>query len=74
MRNGRNKNTNYAYVEPVCTVPSFRGKGVAKAVIYEALNRAEAIGAKQAYVISEMKFYEKLGFREDLHYSFYWKV
>ena len=57
-------NTNYAYVEPVCTVPSFRGKGVAKAVIYEALNRAEAIGAKQAYVISEMKFYEKLGFRE----------
>ena len=32
--------TDYAYVEPVCTVPSYRGKGVAKAVIYEALNRA----------------------------------
>ena len=31
---------DYAYVEPVCTVPSYRGKGIAKAVIYEALNRA----------------------------------
>lgn len=66
--------TDYAYVEPVCTVPSYRGKSIAKAVIYEALNRAKALGAKQAYVLSDMAFYEKLGFRKDLHYSFYWKA
>lgn len=66
--------TDYAYVAPVCTVPSYRGKGIAKAVIYEALNRAKALGAKQAYVISDMAFYEKLGFVTERHYSFYWKA
>ncbi len=65
--------TDYAYVEPVCTIPVDRGKGVAKAVIYEALNRARSLGAKKAYVLSDMPFYEKLGFRKDRHFSFYWK-
>ena len=65
--------TDYAYVEPVCTVPSFRGKGVAKTVIYEALNRARSLGAKKAYVLSDMPFYEKIGFRKDKHFTFFWK-
>lgn len=65
--------TDYAYVEPVCTVPSHRGKGVAKAVIFEALNRAGSLGAKKAYVLSDMSFYEKLGFGEEYKYSFYQK-
>ncbi len=65
--------TNYAYVEPVCTVPSFRKKGVAKAVIYEALNRARSLGVKKAYVLSDMTFYEKLGFSKDKHFTFFWK-
>ena len=65
--------TDYAYVEPVCTIPSYRGKGVAKAVIYEALNRAGALGTKKAYVLSDMPFYEKLGFIKDKHFTFYWK-
>lgn len=54
-------------------MPSYRGKGVAKAVIYEALNRARSLGAKKAYVLSDMPFYEKLGFRKDKHFTFYWK-
>ena len=66
--------TDYAYLEPVCTIPSCRGKGIAKAVIFEALNRVKALGARWVYVISDMEFYEKLGFRKDLHYSFYWKA
>lgn len=66
-------NTNYAYVEPVCTVPDHRGKGLAKAVIYEALNRARRLGAKKAYVISDTAFYERLGFIKDRHFTFYWK-
>ena len=57
--------TDYAYVEPVCTIPSCRGKGVAKAVIHEALNRVKNLGAKRAFVISDMPFYAMLGFEID---------
>ena len=65
--------TDYAYVEPVCTVPSCRGKGIAKAVIYEALNRAKTLGAEKAYVISDSAFYKALGFHPAKHFTFYWK-
>ena len=65
--------TDYVYVEPVCTIPRYRGKGVAKAVIHEALNRAKGLGAKRAFVISDMDFYTGLGFRDKYHYSFYQK-
>ena len=65
--------TDYAYVEPVCTVPQHRGKGLAKALLYEAFSRAAKLGAKKAYVISDMEFYEKLGFRKTFRYTFFWK-
>ena len=66
--------TDYAYVEPVCTIPAYRGMGVGKAVVYEALNRARTLGAKCAYVISDQVFYEKSGFVFDSHYTFYRKA
>lgn len=65
--------TDYAYVEPVCTAPPCRGKGVAKALLYEALNRACTLGAKTAYVISDSEFYHKLGFTVYKHFTFYHK-
>lgn len=65
--------TDYAYVEPVCTIPAYRGKGIAKALLYEAMRRAWELGAKQAYVISDSAFYEKLGFTFDRRFPFYWK-
>ena len=65
--------TDYAYIEPVCVIPEYRGKGIAKAMIYEALNRVRNLGAKKAYVISDMPFYEKLGFKKEKHYTFYIK-
>ena len=65
--------TDYTYVEPVCTIPSARGRGIASALLSEALNRARALGAKEAYVISDLDFYKKLGFRETQHYTFWWK-
>ena len=68
-----NPKTDYVYVEPVCTIPSYRGRGVAKAVIHEALSRAKRLGAKRAFVISDMDFYSRLGFRNKYHYSFYQK-
>lgn len=65
--------TDYAYVEPVCTIPSCRGRGVGSAVVIEALRRARSLGAKRAYVISDSRFYESLGFEKARHYTFYWK-
>ena len=65
--------TDYAYVEPVCTIPAYRKRGVGRAVVCEALNRARALGAKQAYVISDQTFYEKLGFHRSHVFRFYRK-
>ena len=67
------QDTDYAYVEPVCTIPGYRGKGIAAALLSEAFSRAKALGAKKAYVISDLPFYEKLGFQKAQHYSFYRK-
>ncbi len=66
--------TDYAYVEPVCTVPAYRGRGIASALLSEALHRAKSLGAKEAYVISDLAFYEKLGFETARQYTFYWKT
>ena len=52
-----------AYVEPVVTTPDHRKKGLAKAVIYEACNRAKNLGAKRATVISDQEFYYRIGFK-----------
>lgn len=51
-----------AYVEPVATVPEHRKKGLAKAAIYEACNRARKLGAKRATVLSDQEFYHRIGF------------
>lgn len=65
--------TDYAYVEPVCVIPSYRGKGIGKAVVYEALRKAKSLGAKKAYVLSDNEFYLKLGFEKAKHFTFYHK-
>ena len=65
--------TDYAYVEPVCTVPAHRGRGLASALLSEALNRARLLGAKEAWVISDLNFYKKLRFTDGMHATFYWK-
>lgn len=66
--------TDYAYVEPVFTLPDYRGMGLAKAAVYEGVNRARALGASEAYVISDQDFYTKLGFENKKHYTFWWTV
>lgn len=67
------KRTDYAYVEPVCTIPAQRGKGLGKAVVLEALSHCRALGAKKAFVLSDQEFYKKLGFGAYARYTFYWK-
>lgn len=51
-----------AYLEPVVTVPEHRERGLAKAVIYEAVRRAKALGANRATVLSDQEFYYRIGF------------
>lgn len=65
--------TDYAYVEPVCTVPAHRGKGLGTAVVTEALNRCHTLGAARAFVLSDQDFYKRLGFKPYAHYAFYWR-
>ena len=65
--------TDYAYIEPVCTIPKYRGMGLGKAVVSEALNRCVRLGAKKALVLSEQVFYQKLGFTPLERYQFYWR-
>lgn len=64
--------TDYVYVEPVCTIPEYRRKGLGKAVVIEALRRSRSLGAEKAYVISNSYFYKSLGFQQHSHYTFYW--
>ena len=66
--------TDYAYVEPVCTIPKYRGMGLGKAVVLEALQRCKALGASQAFVISDQEFYRKLGFVPHSQYIFFKKI
>ena len=65
--------TDYAYVEPVYTIPACRKKGIARTVVFEALKRAKELGARTAYVISDQDFYAKLGFKKKSVHTFYWK-
>lgn len=65
--------TDYAYVEPVCVVPEARKQGIGRAVVSEALNRCRKLGAKEAYVLSEQEFYQRLGFEKYTKHVFYWK-
>lgn len=67
-----NDKTDYVYVEPVCTIPEYRNKGIARMVLMESLKRAYSLGAKKAYVISDSDFYKSLGFKQLSHYTFYW--
>ena len=66
--------TDYAYVEPVCTIPKYRGRGLGKAVVLEALRRCKELGAKQAFVISDQAFYKQLGFAPHSQYTFYKRI
>lgn len=64
--------TDYAYVEPVVTIPSYRGRGLGAAVVVEALKCCSVLGANKAYVISDHPLYKAIGFVQHSRYSFYW--
>jgi GNAT superfamily N-acetyltransferase len=57
------RNTDYAYVEPVATDPDHRRMGLGKAAVLEGIKRCFAEGAEVAYVGSTQPFYLNIGFK-----------
>ena len=57
----RNK---YAYIEPVCTDPDYRRRGLGKAALLEGIRRCSELGEQVAYVGSIQPFYQALGFKK----------
>jgi predicted N-acetyltransferase YhbS len=53
-----------AYVEPVATDPDYRRRGIGKTAVLEGVRRCGESGARVAYVGSDQKFYQALGFRK----------
>ena len=51
-----------SYVEPVATDPSYRRRGLGRAVVLEAVRRTERLGSKRAWVGSDQLFYQAMGF------------
>ena len=68
-----NPETDYAYLEPMVTIPSYRGKGIGTALVHYLFNLAKDKGIKKVYVLSDMEYYKKVGFKDDKRFSFYWK-
>ena len=54
----------YAYVEPVATDPDYRRMGLGKAAVLEGIRCCGSLGATVAYVGSDQKFYQAIGFKK----------
>lgn len=54
----------FAYVEPVATDPDFRRMGLGRAAVLEGIRRSAALGARVAFVGSDLKFYQAIGFEK----------
>jgi len=52
-----------AAIEPVCTLPDYRRRGLGREVVYEAIRRAAALGAGSVWVGTAKPFYLAIGFR-----------
>ncbi|HET6429353.1 MAG TPA: GNAT family N-acetyltransferase [Phycisphaerae bacterium] len=53
-----------AYVEPVCTDPDYRRRGLGTAAVLEAIRRCGALGATVACVGTTKPFYLSMGFKQ----------
>ena len=60
-----------AYMEPLCTHPDHRGKGLASAALSRHYHRMKALGATHMTGGGD-PFYEKLGYGKGIHWTF-WK-
>ena len=54
----------YAYIEPVCTDPDYRRRGLGRVAVLEGVRRCVELGARVAYVASVQPFYISMGFKK----------
>ena len=59
-----------AYMEPLCTVPRYRGKGLASAALSELYRRMKPLGATHMTGGGD-PFYEKIGFEPCIGWTFW---
>lgn len=63
----------FGYLDPLCTHPRYRKKGLAKALLYTAINDVAKLGAK--YMTGgDNKFYNHIGYESRFYYEWYKKV
>ncbi len=60
-----------AYMEPLCTVPAYRGKGLAAAALSEMYRRMKALGATHM-TGGTNPFYTKIGYEKVVEWT-YWE-
>lgn len=65
--------TDYAYLEPLCVIPSYRNKGLGKLLVNKLLNVVSSFDVKTVFVISDSPFYFKAGFSIHSEFYFYHK-
>lgn len=61
-----------AYMEPLCTVPQYRGRGLASAALSELYRRMKPLGATHMTGGGD-PFYEKIGFEPCIGWTFWEK-
>lgn len=61
---------NLAYMEPLCTIPEYRGKGLAAAALSEMYRRMKPLGATHM-TGGDNLFYKKIGFEPCIGWTFW---
>lgn len=61
-----------AYMEPLCTIPEYRGQGLAAAALSEHCRRLKPLGAEMM-TGGGSEFYKKIGYEDGIHWLHYKK-
>lgn len=61
-----------AYMEPLCTIPEYRNRGLASAALSELYRRTKKLGATHM-TGGENEFYKKIGYKPAVEWT-YWAV
>lgn len=61
-----------AYMEPLCTIPEYRGRGLAAAALSEHCRRLKPLGAEMMTGGGD-EFYKKIGYEDGIHWLHYKK-
>lgn len=61
-----------AYMEPLCTIPEYRGRGLAAAALSEHCRRLKPLGA-ELVTGGGGEFYKKIGYEDGIHWLHYKK-